>query len=803
MIVAEKNRYLVRTLRHLGATAVGLVLSLGAQTTTALAQDLRQMVQDEIPADAQMLLEADSLIFDQDSNSVTASGGVQIEYAGNRLVADEVTYNRTSQRLTARGNVHIVERTGNNIYTAEIDITDDFRDGFVNQLRIETVDKTYFAAESADRRAGTITTFNNGVYTACEPCEEKPDKAAIWRIKARKIIWNGQEKVVRFERASFELFGLPIASMPYFEMADPTIKRKSGFLFPAIGYKSSLGVSLSVPYYFALSPTYDLTVTGTGYSKQGFLTEAEWRQRTDRGEYSLKIAGIHQENPLSFDADSVDRGPAGNLNDWRGMVGSKGNFQINPRWTFGWDVLYQSDKNFSRTYDIAGFKDYVHQSEVYLEGMGDRNYFDLRFMKFQVQEDLRDEYADARNPTQPWVLPSFDYSYIADQPVFGGELNIDVNSRTIVREQTDISTDALADVFAVRGVENTSSRVTAEAEWKRSIITPGGLVVTPILHVQADSTLTDISPDSENAILKMAANPLINAEAEVRSQYFRTMATAGLDVRWPIMFSSTSATHVLEPVAQIFARPNEQYASRLGLPNEDAQSLVFDASSLFERDKFSGYDRIEGGTRANLGFRYVGTLSSGWTSNAIFGQSYHIAGLNSYATPDLVNAGAYSGLETERSDYVALFGLRSPNGFAGSFGGRFDQRSWDVQRFETRAAYTSTPLSLQAKYAFIKAQPLYGFDTDRHQISLGASKQIEEFWRVYGSGTYDIKSDLMVSNAFGIGYDDECFSFALTYSQNRSLVAGTSEIERSRSIGFNLSFRTLGDIGSARGPFGE
>ena len=207
------------------------------------------------------------------------------------------------------------------------------------------------------------------------------------------------------------------------------------------------------------------------------------------------------------------RGPAGNLNDWRGMVGSKGNFQINPRWTFGWDVLYQSDKNFSRTYDIAGFKDYVHQSEVYLEGMGDRNFFDLRFMKFQVQEDLRDEYADARNPTQPWVLPSFDYSYIADQPVFGGELNIDVNSRTIVREQTDISTDALADVFAVRGVENTSSRVTAEAEWKRSIITPGGLVVTPILHVQADSTLTDISRDSENAILKMAANPLINAEA--------------------------------------------------------------------------------------------------------------------------------------------------------------------------------------------------------------------------------------------------------------------------------------------------
>ena len=37
------------------------------------------------------------------------------------------------------------------------------------------------------------------------------------------------------------------------------------------------------------------------------------------------------------------------------MVGSKGVFNINPRWTFGWDVLVQSDKNFSNTYNIEGY----------------------------------------------------------------------------------------------------------------------------------------------------------------------------------------------------------------------------------------------------------------------------------------------------------------------------------------------------------------------------------------------------------------------------------------------------------------
>jgi lipopolysaccharide assembly outer membrane protein LptD (OstA) len=38
----------------------------------------------------------------------------------------------------------------------------------------------------------------------------------------------------------------------------------------------------------------DLTVTGRGYTKQGFLGEAEWRQRFNNGGYTLKVAGINQ-----------------------------------------------------------------------------------------------------------------------------------------------------------------------------------------------------------------------------------------------------------------------------------------------------------------------------------------------------------------------------------------------------------------------------------------------------------------------------------------------------------------------------
>ena len=63
--------------------------------------------------------------------------------------------------------------------------------------------------------------------------------------------------------------------MPVFEMADPTVKRKSGFLIPGAAYQSELGFGASVPYFLALSPNYDLTLTGRYYTQQGFLGQAE------------------------------------------------------------------------------------------------------------------------------------------------------------------------------------------------------------------------------------------------------------------------------------------------------------------------------------------------------------------------------------------------------------------------------------------------------------------------------------------------------------------------------------------------
>ena len=68
-----------------------------------------------------------------------------------------------------------------------------------------------------------------------------------------------------------------------------------------------------------------------------------------------------------------------------------------------------------------------------------------------------------------------------------------------------------------------------------------------------------------------------------------------------------------------------------------------------------------------------------------------------------------------------------------------------------------------------------------------------ENWRVFGTGTYDLQTSVLVKDGVGFAYNDSCFTYVMTFSQTRDTV--TKEV--SQNVGFNLSFRTLGDFGSS------
>ncbi len=721
---------------------------------------------------AKMLLRSNELTYNKDAQKVTATGGVQIYYNRYRMVAQRVEYDQATGRVMANGDIELIDPDGNRVYAEQLDVTDDFGQGFINSLRVETPDNTRMAGESAERLPGELMVLHNGVYTACLPCVAKPGKAPLWQVKAQRVIQNGEKKTIRLENARFELFGMPIGYLPFIEVPDHTVERKSGFLFPRMSMKDKFGFGLTVPYYHVFSPSMDATLSPTYYTRQGLLLQGEVRNRFETGSHILRFGWIDQKDSAAFRAGTADSN-----NDERFMVASKGEFQINPRWTFGWKAMAQTDNNFSNTYDLTGVNEDVYTNEVYLRGLGERNYFDLSAYYFDIQ-DLADNSDTERK--QAIVYPSLDYQYIAPEPVAGGELSVRMNLTNISRRASDFYLEPGSNVPRFRGLNGSYSRFTTEAEWKRTFALDNGLLLTPLAALRGDIGRHTASSPSFGGV-DYAGN---FEESGGASRY---MATLGIEARYPILMTTETSSHVIEPIAQLFVRNNEQKAG--GLPNEDAQSMVYDASNLFERDKFSGYDRIEGGTRANVGLRYTGTFDNGIGLRGIAGQSYHLAGKNSYASADLVNAGAYSGLETDTSDYVAMAAIDLPQGLTIAAQGRFDNRDFDLQRTDASVSYSQPRFSASMIYTQIEPQPDYGATKSGEYLQSAASVRVNENWSIAGTATWDLKDEEVIRRALGFTYADECTIFTLAYNDEPNSTTASDW-----AITARLTFRTLGDI---------
>ena len=293
---------------------------------------------------------------------------------------------RKPNGFTPKGNVRLTEEDGKVTYGEIMDLSDDYRDGFVDSLRLDAPDQTRMAATRAERSSGNFTVFHNGVYTACAPCKDDPKKPPLWQVKAARIIHDQTEKMIYFEDARIEFFGRPLAWLPYFSAPDPTVKRKTGFLMPSISSSSVYGGAIEVPYYWALAPDYDATFAPMITTKQGPLLQGEFRQRLINGAYSIRAAGIYQLDKDYFIRSDGSTTPG--YRDFRGSLESSGLFALNNKWVWGWDGVLLSDKTFFQDYNprlsryrtTDPFQNPYSEaiSQAFLTGKGNRSYFEAR-----------------------------------------------------------------------------------------------------------------------------------------------------------------------------------------------------------------------------------------------------------------------------------------------------------------------------------------------------------------------------------------------------------------------------------------
>ena len=342
--------------------------------------------------DGRMTVQAVEVDYDYNNQRVSAVGNVQMFYNGTSVEADKVIYDQKTKRLHAEGNIRLTDAEGKVTYANIMDLSDDYRDGFVDSLRVDTADATRMAATRADRSAGNYTVFENGVYTACAPCKDNPKKPPLWQVKGARIIHDQTDKMLYFENAQLEFFGVPMAYLPYFSTPDPTVKRKTGFLMPSYTTVTGYGYGVETPFYWAIAPDYDATFNPRFTTRQGVLFQGEFRQRLINGSYQIRAYGIDQLDQGAYAGQPGDR-------QFRGGLDTKGQFALNDKWVWGWDGVLLSDYYFFSDYRLAQYKDPLGSflslpteaiSQLYLTGVGSRSYFDARtiyYLSFSGSQD--------------------------------------------------------------------------------------------------------------------------------------------------------------------------------------------------------------------------------------------------------------------------------------------------------------------------------------------------------------------------------------------------------------------------------
>ena len=211
---------------------------------------------------------------------------------------------------------------------------------------------------------------------------------------------------------------MPILYTPYFEHADPSVKRKSGFLMPQPSISDTLGYSTTIPYYFALAPNYDFTFYPMYTSRQGVLWQGEWRHRTRERPVLHHVAPASTRMPPICRRRSPDRDQ---YDGWRGSLETQGPVLASSWWKFGWDVTPESDDTFRRFYKLDNMLLTDRVNKMFLAGISDRNYFGLAAYHFgglMFHEPRSSE-------IEQYAHPILDYNYVFADPILGGELTLE------------------------------------------------------------------------------------------------------------------------------------------------------------------------------------------------------------------------------------------------------------------------------------------------------------------------------------------------------------------------------------------
>ena len=633
-------------------------------------------------------------------------------------------------------------------FATHAEFSNDFQDGFIEEVKMLMADDARLAAQSARRIQGRRIVFRQAVYSPCHVCGKNPLKPPLWQLKADKVIHSTEDQVIIYHHARLEMGGIPVMYLPYFRHADPTVKRKTGFLMPTYAAISDLGTIASVPFYYVIAPNRDLTLVPIITSKQGPVMVAEYRHRITDGEFTGSASYTQTKDlkriPKSAGLPGSDR--------WH--IFTQGRFDINDEHVAMFDINKASDTTYLRRYPILpqGFRlKYPVKnltSTAAVEQYKDHNYATVRATAYQTD-----------NPgTTPYAIPHAWYAYQSDPGAWNGIWTLDASFLSLGRRVDTPGQNA-----------RHMQRLSLNGGWRVPYVSPEGHAWAMTLALRGDTYgLEHYKPAPEAPVLRSTFKG-------------RLFPSGSVQWRYPLVKEMKQSRWVLEPTAMVAGAPR---VNNYTIPNEDSLNIQVEDTSLFLPQRFSGLDRVDTGGRFIYGANSTWFFPRHKRIHLFIGHSLRLD--NRQVLPMGAGEGRHA------SDIVSRFLLNPLDGVQ-----FLNRMAWHHKRIKPRIADTSAILGkkllvLQLNHTFVNkystantigiSQATWVIGSkpfDRWSFSAGETRNLHRHQR--GA----------LSHTLSARYHDECFRMTVSAFQTRSI---DRDIRPNTGVVVQFDFKNLGSI---------
>ncbi|MGE6649423.1 LPS assembly protein LptD [Shewanella colwelliana] len=708
----------------------------------------------DLPLDLQQIKIVSDSSTAKMGDKATFAGDVTFSQGGRHIAADNAVLDQANERLDANGNLVFQD----SMFT----VTADSLSAEMRSNSAELSGAQYWLhgqqihgeAEKLEITQDNNLHLTNTNFTTCPPGDTS------WLLEAETIKIDSTEEWGELWDAKLKIGDVPVFYLPY--MTIPVSeKRKSGFLFPLFSTSTTNGVEVATPYYWNISPEYDLTFTPHYMSARGLFLKSEFRY----------LAGEAQQGQLNVEYlgndDLIPNSPDRYLYHWQHQGAIDDNWRVLANFTDVSDNNYFNDLN----------SDVLRATDNQLSRIGEIAYFANNWDVTARVQDIK-VLGEDESPYQ--VMPQVAFNYRAPELWQGLDFSI-LGEATNFRHKED--------QYA------TANRVHIEPTLSLPIHGPAGSLTSEIKLLQTnywqDTNDYSINQDLDSSVSRTL--PQVRIHGQINFE------------RYTDYFDS-NYRQTLEPQFQYLY---VGYEDQTGIGLYDTALLQDDYYGLFRDRRFSGLDRIADANQMTLGLTTrLFDEHNRETFKFSLGQIYYFedskVGLIDPSQPNTV----LKEQNTSNSVLAAELNTQLYNDWFVSGAIQYDTKESENKKSEVTLDFRPGINKLmQVSYRYVP--DLVNSNTNESvnisQAGVRAAWPINDNWYIVGNWYYDLNESRSVETYTGFQYESCCWAVRLSYHYRIKTnydddLAPTFEDRELFEHGFYLNFVIKGLGGS--GPLG-